>query len=437
MGMSAWYGATDEGGVDRDDPPGARARHLLPRHGRHLRRPAGRERDARRQGDRRPARRGRARDEVRERRRRGRHAEHQRAAGVRARGDRAVARAARTSTTSTSTTSTASTRRCRSRRRSARWRSSSTPARCATSASRRRRRRRSAARTRCTRSRRSRREYSLWTRDPEDNEVLETVRELGIGFVAYSPLGRGFLTGAFRVAGRLRRRRLPQAPSALPGRELPAQPRSRRARAGDRGREGRHARRSSRSRGCCRSGDDIVPIPGTKRRSYLEENAGAAAVELTEDDSRGSRRRSRRARRPATATPTCRRSTASRPLLELAAELVERRPARVGGDLVVRVRLVVQILAADRAEAGAVGRVEDLVGQREGERVARPGGEVERVVGDVGRAQLLVVAGIRRLVLARVDRTARATVSREAAEARPVQPRAETRAGRRCRSSPS
>ena len=86
-------------------------------------------------------------------------------------------------------------------------------------------------------------EYSLWTRDPERDGVLATVRELGIGFVAYSPLGRGFLTGAIRSLEDLPEddsRRAGRFPR-FQGRELPAQPRPRRARQGDRRREGRHA----------------------------------------------------------------------------------------------------------------------------------------------------------------------------------------------------
>jgi aryl-alcohol dehydrogenase-like predicted oxidoreductase len=69
-------------------------------------------------------------------------------------------------------------------------------------------------------------EYSLWTRDPE-NEVLATCRELGIGFVTYSPLGRGFLTGQFPEVRRPGGRRLPPFVAALPGRELPEEPGSR------------------------------------------------------------------------------------------------------------------------------------------------------------------------------------------------------------------
>ena len=66
-------------------------------------------------------------------------------------------------------------------------------------------------------------EYSLWERDPED-EILPTVRELGIGFVPYSPLGRGFLTGQFKTLRRPGARRFPPHVPALPGRELPEEP---------------------------------------------------------------------------------------------------------------------------------------------------------------------------------------------------------------------
>ena len=66
-------------------------------------------------------------------------------------------------------------------------------------------------------------EYSLWERDPED-EILATVRELGIGFVPYSPLGRGFLTGQFKRFEDLAARRFPPHVAALPGRKLPEEP---------------------------------------------------------------------------------------------------------------------------------------------------------------------------------------------------------------------
>jgi aryl-alcohol dehydrogenase-like predicted oxidoreductase len=127
-------------------------------------------------------------------------------------------------------------------------------------------------------------EYSLWSREPEE-EILPTVRELGIGFVPYSPLGRGFLTGRF------------QRPEDIP--------------------EGDWRRMSPRFQGenfqknlrlveivkeiaarlkitpsqlalawLLAQGEDIVPIPGTKRRGYLEENTIAAEVELQPDDLR-------------------------------------------------------------------------------------------------------------------------------------------------------
>src|ERR671930_65597 len=90
--------------------------------------------------------------------------------------------------------------------------------------------------------------------------------------------------------------------------------------------------------------------------------------------------------------------------LKAIAELGQPAPARVGGLLVVRVRLVVQVAAADRAEAGAVQAAQDLVRKREPGRVTRPAGEVEAVVRHVLRGQLVGVAGVRRLVLARRDR---------------------------------
>lgn len=122
-------------------------------------------------------------------------------------------------------------------------------------------------------------EYSLWTRDPED-EVLATCRELGVGFVAYSPLGRGFLTGRFRKFEELPaddyRRNSPRFQGENFAKNL---------------RLVDHIEALANEKGCKPSqlalawvlaqGDDIVPIPGTKRRSYLDENLDAMDVKLT------------------------------------------------------------------------------------------------------------------------------------------------------------
>ena len=125
-------------------------------------------------------------------------------------------------------------------------------------------------------------EYSLWTRDPEDGP-LPTCRELGIGFVAYSPLGRGFLTGRIRspedVAEDDFRRHNPrfQGENFQRNLDLVAQVEEI---AEEKGRSpGQVALAWLLSRG-----DDVVPIPGTKRRRYLEENAEAVDVELTEEE---------------------------------------------------------------------------------------------------------------------------------------------------------
>jgi aryl-alcohol dehydrogenase-like predicted oxidoreductase len=128
-------------------------------------------------------------------------------------------------------------------------------------------------------------EYSLWTRDPEE-EILPTVRQLGIGFVAYSPLGRGFLTGRYRSSGDLpegdsRASRFPR----FSGDNLEAN-----LALVDKVEE--LARRKGATAGqvalawILGQGDDIVPIPGTKRIAYLEENLAAAEVELSEGDLR-------------------------------------------------------------------------------------------------------------------------------------------------------
>ncbi len=125
-------------------------------------------------------------------------------------------------------------------------------------------------------------EYSLWTRDPEGG-VLDACRELGVSLVPYSPLGRGFLTGT--VTGRSdlregdRRVLFPRFGEENLERNVPLLD---------------AVRGIAMARGCTMGqvalawvlaqGDDIVPIPGTRRRAYLEENAGAAAVALDADD---------------------------------------------------------------------------------------------------------------------------------------------------------
>jgi aryl-alcohol dehydrogenase-like predicted oxidoreductase len=125
-------------------------------------------------------------------------------------------------------------------------------------------------------------EYSLWTRDPE-TEVLPTCRELGIGFVPYSPLGRGFLSGRFKSPDELDegdfRRRGPRFTGAnlQANQELAAK-----------------VEEIARNKGITAAqlaiawvlaqGDDLVPIPGTKRRSYLEQNVGAIDVELSDEE---------------------------------------------------------------------------------------------------------------------------------------------------------
>ncbi|HEU4557045.1 MAG TPA: aldo/keto reductase [Longimicrobium sp.] len=125
-------------------------------------------------------------------------------------------------------------------------------------------------------------EYSLWSRDIED-EIIPAIRELGIGLVAYSPLGRGFLTGAIKNPDDLAeddfRRNSPRFQGENFQKNLDLV---------------RHIEQIAAAKGCTPSqlalawvmakGDDVVPIPGTKRRKYLEENAAAVDVELTADD---------------------------------------------------------------------------------------------------------------------------------------------------------
>jgi len=126
-------------------------------------------------------------------------------------------------------------------------------------------------------------EYSLWTRDPESNGVLDTVRELGIGFVAYSPLGRGFLTGQYRspddFADNDFRRYQPRFQGENFQRNLDLV-----ARVEEIAREKGATPAQLALAWVLARGDDVVPIPGTKRRKYLEENAGAGDVELSDED---------------------------------------------------------------------------------------------------------------------------------------------------------
>jgi len=127
-------------------------------------------------------------------------------------------------------------------------------------------------------------EYSLWSRDPE-KDILATCRELGIGFVAYSPLGRGFLAGQFKKFEDLAegdfRRNAPrfQGENFTKNLELV-----------------KKVEQIAKEKHCTPAqlalawvlaqGEDVVAIPGTKRRKYLEDNAGAANVKLTPDDLR-------------------------------------------------------------------------------------------------------------------------------------------------------
>ncbi|NHN30522.1 aldo/keto reductase [Paenibacillus agricola] len=127
-------------------------------------------------------------------------------------------------------------------------------------------------------------EYSLWSRDVED-EILPTCRELGIGFVPYSPLGRGFLTGQFQKFEDLAeddfRRHSPRFQGDNFKKNLDLVQR---------------IQEIAEAKGCQPSqlalawllaqGDDIVPIPGTKRRVYLEENVGALSIKLTQEELR-------------------------------------------------------------------------------------------------------------------------------------------------------
>ena len=121
-------------------------------------------------------------------------------------------------------------------------------------------------------------EYSLWSREPEA-EILPTCRRLGIGFVAYSPLGRGFLTGAFKTPNDFEpgdfRRNNPRFQGENFQRNLALVEKVKQL-----GAEAGVSPAQLALAWVMAQGDDVVPIPGTKRRKYLEENAGAAKVVL-------------------------------------------------------------------------------------------------------------------------------------------------------------
>jgi aryl-alcohol dehydrogenase-like predicted oxidoreductase len=125
-------------------------------------------------------------------------------------------------------------------------------------------------------------EYSLWTRDPED-EVLPTCRELGIGFVPYSPLGRGFLAGRFSSPEDIEEGDFRRNNPRFEGENFEANMRLADKVKEIAGEKGITPAQLAIAWVLAR-GEDLVPIPGTKRRTYLEQNAGAVDVELSDDD---------------------------------------------------------------------------------------------------------------------------------------------------------
>jgi aryl-alcohol dehydrogenase-like predicted oxidoreductase len=125
-------------------------------------------------------------------------------------------------------------------------------------------------------------EYSLWTRDPEP-EVIPTCRELGIGFVPYSPLGRGFLSGRFTSPDELDEDDFRRHGPRFTGENLEANLRIA-AKVKEIAEEKGVTPAQLAIAWILAQGDDLVPIPGTKRRTYLEENAAAADVELSDED---------------------------------------------------------------------------------------------------------------------------------------------------------
>ena len=201
------------------------------------------------------------------------------------RGCRCQPAAARRRSRSICTTSTASIATCPSKKRSARWRELVEAGKVQAISV--------CPRPRPQRSRRAAKvhpiaalqsEYSLWTRDVE-SDVLPVCRELGIGFVAYSPLGRGFLTGAIKSANELAANDWRRQNPRFQGENLASNLALVEA-----------VNQIARARGCTPAqlalawllsrAPDIVPIPGTRRIARLEENAGAAAITLTDAEQR-------------------------------------------------------------------------------------------------------------------------------------------------------
>ncbi|TMK67979.1 MAG: aldo/keto reductase [Actinobacteria bacterium] len=125
-------------------------------------------------------------------------------------------------------------------------------------------------------------EYSLWTRDPEP-EILPTCRELGIGFVPYSPLGRGFLSGRFKSPDELDESDFRRSGPRFTGENLEANQKIA-AKVAEIAEEKGITPAQLAIAWVLAQGEDLVPIPGTKRRKYLEENAAAVDVELTDED---------------------------------------------------------------------------------------------------------------------------------------------------------
>jgi aryl-alcohol dehydrogenase-like predicted oxidoreductase len=125
-------------------------------------------------------------------------------------------------------------------------------------------------------------EYSMWSRDPE-NGVLPTCRELGIGFVPYSPLGRGFLSGRFTSPDELDANDFRRHGPRFTGANLDANLKLA-AKVAEIAQEKGITPAQLALAWVLAQGEDLVPIPGTKRREYLEQNAAAVDVELTADD---------------------------------------------------------------------------------------------------------------------------------------------------------